>query len=65
MQENKKNTSDQQQNIGSKAGDYKNIETAVNNPSYFDNDYAAHQEDKITEKEHRTEDENQDEIGKS
>lgn len=28
-------------------GDYRNVETSVNNPSYFDDDYETKQEDKI------------------
>ncbi|HEX2607366.1 MAG TPA: hypothetical protein VHK91_08305 [Flavisolibacter sp.] len=44
---------------GSKDGEYKNIETSVNNPSYFNDDFETDQEDAITDEEARTEDENQ------
>jgi hypothetical protein len=65
MEENKKNNSSISQEQKDRAGNdnYKNIETAVNNPSYFDNDYAAGQEDKITKREHETEEEGR--VGKS
>lgn len=32
-------------------GDYRNVETSVNNPSYFDDDYEAKQEDEISKDE--------------
>lgn len=35
--------------------DYKNIETAVNNPNYFDDDYAVEQENKIGQDEAKSE----------
>jgi len=35
--------------------DYKNIETAVNNPNYFDDDYAVKQENKIGQDEAKSE----------
>lgn len=63
-QENEQSTSinkDQRGRVGQ--GDYKNIETAVNNPSYFDDDYAAKQEDEITEQEHKTQKEGR--VGRS
>lgn len=39
-------------------GDYRNIETAVNSPSQFNDDYAAKQDAAIAQKEADTEDEN-------
>ena len=47
-----------QQQEKPKEGDFRNIETAVDNPSNFDDDYAAEQEEKISEQEASTEDEN-------
>ena len=35
--------------------EYKNIETSVNSPSYFDDDYEVKQEDKISSEEAKTE----------
>lgn len=35
--------------------DYKHIETAVNNPNYFDDDYAVEQENKIGQDEAKSE----------
>jgi hypothetical protein len=63
MEENKKDIPKQQQNREAKQGNYKNIETSVNNPSSFDDDYAAKEEDKITEREHKTEKEGR--VGRS
>lgn len=63
MEEKNRNTSEKQENTGAQQGNYKNIETAVNNPSYFDDDYEVEQENKITEHEHKTEDEGR--VGKS
>jgi hypothetical protein len=42
----------------SKEGDYRNAETAVNNPSYFNDDYEADQETQITEEEAKEEKKN-------
>jgi hypothetical protein len=36
MDNNRKHNPDDVEHQGAKEGDYKNIETAVNNPSYFD-----------------------------
>jgi hypothetical protein len=37
--------------------EYQNIETSVNNPNYFDEDYANDQEDQMASRDARTEDE--------
>lgn len=42
-------------NTEPKEGDYRNIETSVNNPSYFDDDYEVEQENKIAEDEAKRE----------
>jgi len=39
-------------------GQYKNVETSVNNRSYFDDDYEVGQEDEMSREEAKTEDEN-------
>lgn len=39
-------------------GDYRNIETSVNNPSYFDDDYEAKQEGEMSKEEAASEKEN-------
>jgi hypothetical protein len=44
--------------VGTDAGEYKNIQTAVNNPAYFDEDYAVGEEERIAQNEVDTEDEN-------
>jgi len=44
-----------QQKQGAQEGEYRNIETAVNNPSYFDDDYAVEQGNEILREEARTE----------
>ena len=41
-----------------KEGEYKNIETSVNNRSYFGEDYAVEQEEAMGQEEADTEDEN-------
>ena len=38
-----------------KEGEYRNIETSVNNPSYFDDDYEVEQDNKIAEDESKSE----------
>jgi hypothetical protein len=43
--------------------DYKNIETSVNNPAYFDDDDANMREDEMASEDARTEDEG--ETGKN
>lgn len=40
------------------AGQYRNVETAVNNPSYFGDDYATEQEAEMGREEAAAEDEN-------
>lgn len=54
------NTTQQQQTShqGSREGDYKNIETAVNNPSYFDDDYAVKQEEEFVHDDKPRDDDN-------
>jgi hypothetical protein len=47
-----------QQQEKPKEGDFRNIETTANNPSSFDDGYAVEQEEKISEHEASTEDEN-------
>lgn len=42
---------------GKKDGDYKNVETAVNNPDYFNDDDAVQREEQISEDNARSEDE--------
>jgi hypothetical protein len=49
MDNNRKHNPDDVEHQGAKEGDYKNIETAVNNPSYFDDSYASQQADEIAE----------------
>jgi hypothetical protein len=46
---------DSQQNEKPKEGEYRNIETSVNNPSYFDDDYEVKQENEISKEEARRE----------
>jgi len=46
-----------------KEGEYRNVETSVNNPEYFGDDYESRQEDEIAEGNAATEDEGQ--TGKS
>lgn len=41
-------------------GDYRNVETSVNNPSYFDDDYETKQEDKISRDEVKSAKENRE-----
>ena len=52
-----------EENPGAKEGEYKNVETSVNNPSYFDDSYESEQEDEITMEEPKTE--NDGSVGKS
>jgi len=47
-----------QQNEEAKEGEYRNVETTVNSPSYFDDDYEVAQENEISRKEAETEDGN-------
>jgi len=46
-----------------KEGDFRNVETGVNNPGQFDDNFETEQEDQISEEEARTEDEGR--TGKS
>lgn len=55
MINNRKTSPDDPQHQGAREGDYKNIETSVNNPDYFDDSYESQAEDEITEEEPRTE----------
>ena len=59
MDNNKKHSPDNPQNQGAREGEYKNVETSVNNPSYFNDDYESQQEDELTEEEPKTEKEEQ------
>jgi hypothetical protein len=45
----------QQQNQQTGDGNYKNIETSVNNRNYFDDDYEVGEEDRISSEEAKTE----------
>ena len=49
---------EEKQNGGAQEGQYKNIETSVNNRSYFGDDYEVEQEDEMSRNEANTEDEN-------
>jgi hypothetical protein len=62
MDNNRKHSPDEPQNQGAREGDYKNVETSVNNPSYFDDSYESQQEDEISSEEPKTEDEGR--VGK-
>ena len=43
------------QREGQQEGDYRNVETSVNNPDYFGDDYESQQEDELTMEEPKTE----------
>ena len=45
-----------QQGQGAREGDYKNVETSVNNPSYFNDEKVDQMENDLAEEEPRTED---------
>jgi hypothetical protein len=51
----KQNEQPEQQQAGK---EYKNIETSVNNPSNFDDEYETAQDDKMSQDEMKSEDEN-------
>jgi hypothetical protein len=51
------------QGNGAREGSFKNVETGVNNPGNFDDDFAADEENKISQEEARTEKEGR--TGKS
>jgi hypothetical protein len=65
--ESERGTSEQEQNNqpgnGAREGEYKNIETSVNNKDSFDDDYESQAEDELTSEEPRTEKEG--ETGKN
>lgn len=63
MDNNKKHNPDNAQNQEAREGNYKNVQTSVNNPSSFDNRYQSKQEDKIADEEAKTEKEGR--TGKS
>jgi hypothetical protein len=63
MDNNRKHNPDDPQNQGAREGDYKNVETSVNNPSSFDDSSESKQEDEITMEEPKTE--NEGRVGKS
>lgn len=48
---------------GTRQGPYQNVETSVNNPNYFDDDYAVKRENEISDDEARSE--QNDRPGKS
>ena len=45
----------QEQNEGAAEGSYRNVETSVNNPDYYDDEKVTRMEDELTEEEPRTE----------
>ncbi len=53
-----------QRNTEPKEGEYRNIETSVNNSSYFDDDYEVEQDNKIAEDESKSEKEERIERSK-
>ena len=53
---------DQTRRQGSREGDYKNVETSVNNPGYFDDDYAVKQEEGFVRDDKANDDNNR--VGK-
>jgi len=55
MDNNRKYSPDEPKNQGAREGDYKNVETSVDNPSSFDDRYESKQEDEITMEEPKTE----------
>jgi hypothetical protein len=59
MSTEKRNDAAPDENSGNRSGagndQYKNIETSVNNPAYFDDDYESRAEDELTEEEPKTE----------
>jgi hypothetical protein len=55
-----------EQNSGAQEGSYRNVETSVNKPEDFDDDYEVAQEDDLTMEEPETEDDGRnDKKGKS
>ena len=57
-------TKPDQRNTEPKEGEYRNIETSVNNPSYFDDEYEAQQDNQIVEDESKREKEGRIERSK-
>jgi len=55
MDNNRKHHSAEPQNQRESESNYKNIETSVNNPSYFDDNYESKAENEIAEEETKTE----------
>jgi len=65
MDNNRKHNPDDPQNQGAREGDFKNIETAVNNPSYFDDSYASQQADEIAEEKRKAKQEQEGQHGRN
>jgi hypothetical protein len=61
MINNKQTSPDDPRHQGAREGEYKNIETSVNNPASFDDSYASKQEDEMTREELKTEKEKRSE----
>jgi hypothetical protein len=55
MDNNRKHSPNDPQKQGAREGDYKNVETSVNNPSYFDDSYESKAEDEISEEKLKSE----------
>jgi hypothetical protein len=55
MVNNKNTNADDLQHQAAGEGNYKNVETSVNNPSSFDDSYESEAEDEITREEPKTE----------
>ena len=55
---NTPNTTTPQQDQNRSEGEYKNIETSVNNRDYFGEDFSVEQENEMSNEEAATEDEN-------
>ena len=57
-QSSKPRQRDDEQKQEPREGEYRNVETSVNNRSYFNDDYEVSQEEEISSEEANTEDEN-------
>lgn len=55
MDSNSKHSTDDRKNQEAGEGNYKNTETSVNNPFYFNDNYESKAEDEIAEEEAKTE----------
>ena len=55
MDNNRKHPPDKPQNQGAREGHYNNVETPVNNPAYFNDDYESRAEDEIARQESKSE----------